>query len=236
MSMDTKIKLYEIFLTVNGEGGAFPQGSWTVFIRFTHCPLRCMYCDTPHTWDHSRAMEMSIEEIMNKVRELGKGTKHVMITGGEPLMQDKELKELCQALYNEQYHIGIETSGSQEIPEMPVPVHWIIDYKLPESGMEDNMLPLEWFAEQLANMNSLKLVISDMKEDYPRAVQVVEDLESMVMLGPDQVMFSPVLEYLDCKELFDAMKRDGLMNVRLSMQVHVLGKLSESDDSFSSRQ
>jgi 7-carboxy-7-deazaguanine synthase len=76
-----RLKITEIFRSLQGEGDTV--GFPTVFVRLTGCPLRCHYCDTAYAFGGGEWM--SLDEIVTSVR--AQGTRHVCVTGGEPLAQ-----------------------------------------------------------------------------------------------------------------------------------------------------
>lgn len=107
--------------TVQGEGKL--AGTPSLFIRFASCNLRCMWtlpngnlchCDTTYASFYPKnAKEWSIQDITNTViHNLGE-IKHIVITGGEPLLQKEPLSKLCKELKEQcKVHITIETNGS----------------------------------------------------------------------------------------------------------------------------
>lgn len=118
------MKINEIFgPTIQGEGKSV--GKAVIFIRLSMCNLHCVWCDTPYTWNwkgtnflhplkfnrDKETHEMSLVEIVQKVRSLG-NTKAVVISGGEPLLQQKELINLVSALKAFGYWVEIETNGT----------------------------------------------------------------------------------------------------------------------------
>lgn len=138
---DTHLKLAkfpngkpEIFATIQGEGPN--TGIPTVFIRLSLCNLHCWFCDTPYTfnWGGTNFGHKDVQtgenikydpkkeiivltpvEIMAHVTEIGgPNIKHVVITGGEPLMQrhSNAFLILLKALKSAGYHIEIETNGT----------------------------------------------------------------------------------------------------------------------------
>ncbi len=102
-----KIKVVEIFRTVEGEG------SWVglpvSFIRLEGCNLRCPWCDTPYSYDGKSFQELTLEEIFHKIDAFG--LKRVCITGGEPFLTE-ELPELIGVFLKEGYKVLIETNGT----------------------------------------------------------------------------------------------------------------------------
>ncbi len=94
-------QINEIFASIQGEG--YWSGQAAVFIRLSGCNLRCAFCDT----EFLRSRTMSVNEILKELENYA--ARHVVITGGEPLMQD--LTELTRALKSREYFIQIETNG-----------------------------------------------------------------------------------------------------------------------------
>ena len=93
-SREGMLKITEIFHSLQGE--ARDAGWPTVFIRLTGCPLRCTYCDSEYAFFGGKLMHF--EQILEETR--GYGTRHVCVTGGEPLAQKRchdLLVQLCDA-------------------------------------------------------------------------------------------------------------------------------------------
>ena len=123
------LQVNEIFESISGEAGWFPQGSWCTFVRLQGCNLHCQWCDTKKALDHFAGMKMSVDEIVAQCK-----TPRVLITGGEPLMQIDGLEVLLEALIEKaDKHVQVETNGSFSIPRWEG-VEWVVDYKPPSSG------------------------------------------------------------------------------------------------------
>ncbi|MEP2774563.1 MAG: 7-carboxy-7-deazaguanine synthase QueE [Luteolibacter sp.] len=122
----------EIFHTLQGEGVS--MGAPAVFVRLSLCNLHCVWCDTDHTWNfegtpwkhekdaiqgHAKhkkeevIIEMGGAEIVEVVR--GYGCRRVVLTGGEPLLQEAELVEVMAALREdgEEWFFEVETNGTK---------------------------------------------------------------------------------------------------------------------------
>jgi 7-carboxy-7-deazaguanine synthase len=85
------------------------MGVPSVFVRASGCNLRCVWCDTPYaSWD-PEGPEMSVAQIVAKVSDFG--VKHVVITGGEPLIMS-DIVKLCDALHAREHHITVETAAT----------------------------------------------------------------------------------------------------------------------------
>ena len=106
------MKFSELFYTIQGEGKLI--GAPSVFFRTSYCNLRCVWCDTPYTSWNPENKDISIPEAVAAITRYG--CKHVVITGGEPFIQAKELMELCQTLDRQGHHITIETNATVFAP------------------------------------------------------------------------------------------------------------------------
>lgn len=109
MKYNPKVKMSEVFHTIQGEGRF--TGTPSIFVRFSLCPLRCRWCDTPYTsWDPEFELT-TVDDVVEQVVNIAPKCRHVVITGGEPFAQKKALQWLCDRLQREQYHVTIETAA-----------------------------------------------------------------------------------------------------------------------------
>ena len=107
------MKISEIFESIQGEGTN--AGIESIFIRTAICNLKCSWCDTKYTWDWENfdydveVHEMSISQIKQKLENFS--AKNIVITGGEPLLQQEELISLLTSL-QKKFFVEIETNGT----------------------------------------------------------------------------------------------------------------------------
>lgn len=101
------VRISEIYPSTQGEGQF--AGTPSMFIRTTGCNLRCWFCDTPFTSWEPEGGDLSVEQILDAVRP--RDTEHVVITGGEPMLQ-LGLVELTKELHSNSRFITIETAGT----------------------------------------------------------------------------------------------------------------------------
>ena len=101
------VRISEIFHSIQGEGKL--AGIPSAFIRSSGCNLRCVWCDTPYTSWEPEGMDRSISQIADDVA--GFPTKHVVLTGGEPMIAP-DVVELTRRLKTDGYHVTIETAGT----------------------------------------------------------------------------------------------------------------------------
>jgi 7-carboxy-7-deazaguanine synthase len=202
----TRLRITEIFHSLQGEGAE--AGLPTVFVRLTGCPLRCGYCDTPYAFKSGEWMTR--DEVVSQVADLA--TRHVVVTGGEPLAQTGCIG-LLDALLDAGHEVSLETSGAFDIAAVDRRVSRVMDLKTPGSGEQARN---RW--ENLAELtphDQLKFVIVD-RGDYEWAREVVrrESLE-----GRCELLFSPAFGELDYAELAEWVLEDGLP-VRFQLQLH----------------
>jgi len=205
------MKVSEIFYSIQGEG--IQIGQPTVFLRLFACDLRCSWCDTMYAVEGSDFREVSNEEILS---EIGKyNSKHVCITGGEPLIQKKELVPLAEELIQNGYFIVLETSGHKEPPEIFESSSCLIsmDCKCPSSGME-NRMHFNLF-EKLGHKDQLKFVIED-EQDYKYAKSILNRYKLKA-----SIIFQPV-HGKNLSWLTESVLKDRLYSVRVLPQLHKL--------------
>ena len=86
-----------------------------VVVFMQGCPLRCLFCHNPETWDKESNIKMTSKEIVDEIRkyrpyiEMGGG---VTFSGGEPLLQSSFLLEMLKMCKNAGIHTCIDTSGT----------------------------------------------------------------------------------------------------------------------------
>src|SRR5579884_4531429 len=149
--------LIEIYKSVQGES------SWAglpcIFVRFAGCNLRCTWCDSVYTF--SGGKKMSEDEVMAAVSALAP-VKLVEITGGEPMLHEREVVPLMQRLLEERYTVLIETSGERPLDGVPPEVHKIVDVKCPGSGEGGSFR--ETNLATLTLRDEVKFVVRDRKD------------------------------------------------------------------------
>jgi 7-carboxy-7-deazaguanine synthase len=101
------VKISEIFYSIQGEGGLV--GMPSIFVRTSGCNLRCRWCDTPYTSWNPEGEELSVDQILERVRAYP--ASFAVVTGGEPMIAPG-VGELTQRLRRAGLHITIETAGT----------------------------------------------------------------------------------------------------------------------------
>ena len=202
----TSLRINEIFYSIQGESTF--AGRPCVLVRLTGCQMRCVWCDSEHSF--YEGTWMTLDEILTRVA--GFGCSLVEVTGGEPLLQPGA-RPLLEALCDAGYEVLLETGGGLDVSEVDARVHRIIDVKCPGSG--------EAGANYWANLDvlgprdELKFVLAD-REDYEWARELVRERG----LGDGcPVLFSPVHGRLGLESLSAWILEDRLP-VRLQTQLH----------------
>jgi 7-carboxy-7-deazaguanine synthase len=216
------VQIIEIYKSLQGESSY--TGLPCVFVRLAGCNLRCTWCDSEYTF--TGGTRMTLEEIERDVHHLSPDGGLVEITGGEPLLQEREVVPLMDRLLAAGYTVLLETSGERSLERVPSQVVKVVDVKCPDSG--------EGGTFRMENLNSLtahdevKFVLAS-RRDYEFAHDFIQkhDLTSRVA----SVILSPAFRkdaagsrdvshcLVDPRELAEWMLADGL-NARLGLQIH----------------
>lgn len=200
------MKICEIFTSIQGETSF--AGLPFTFVRLTGCNLRCSYCDTQYAYEEGT--EYSLDAVVAEVTK--RAVPRVVITGGEPLLQD-ETCILCSRLLDAGVTVLLETNGSILIKDVDQRAHRILDLKCPGSGMNKYMNLQN--VDCLTVRDEIKFVLSHRK-DFEWAVEI---LNQHKMQGRAHVLFSPVPDILHPHELAEWILQEKL-NVRLQLQIH----------------
>jgi 7-carboxy-7-deazaguanine synthase len=101
------MRISELFYSIQGEGKL--TGVPSVFVRASGCNLRCSWCDTPYaSWD-PEGEDIGVDEIVRRASAFG--AKHVVITGGEPMIMP-DIGPVAGALRAHFDHITVETAAT----------------------------------------------------------------------------------------------------------------------------
>lgn len=185
----------EIFYTIQGEGKSL--GKPSIFVRTSLCNLHCIWCDTDYTWNWKGTkfqhvndgtqgyekfeksewiVELHASTVLEEINKFP--CKSVVITGGEPLLQQKALMQLCEVLKNEGYWIEMETNGTI-MPDTALASHvdqFNVSPKLENSNNPKNLRlkpkALDYFSKEEKSI--FKFVINSEK-----------DLEEVLEIGEE---------------------------------------------------
>jgi 7-carboxy-7-deazaguanine synthase len=216
------MQITEIYKSLQGESSY--AGLACVFVRLTGCNLRCVWCDSEYAFQGGQ--KMTIEEVRDEVARLSPGGGLVEITGGEPMLQERDVVPLMEQLLNDGYRVLLETSGERPLERVPKEVIKIVDVKCPDSG-EGDTFRIENL-QTLTPRDEIKFVLSG-RADYGFALDFTRkhDLAKKV----NSVLFSPAFRkdatgardsshcLLDPQELAAWMIADDAP-ARLGLQLH----------------
>lgn len=171
---------------------------------------------------------MPLQEVLAEVARLSPSGGLVEITGGEPMLQERELIPLMEQLLEADYKVLLETSGERVLSRVPKDVVKIVDVKCPHSGEADTFA-LENL-KSLRPHDELKFVLTDRVDyEFARDFILAHELADRV----NAILFSPVFEktasgsrdtshcQLDPQQLAEWILSDNTP-ARLSLQIHKL--------------
>ena len=182
----------EIFQSIQGEGAT--AGTPSVFLRLAQCNLRCAWCDTKYTWDWAHfdqakeTTKMSLENAYQAISAYR--MKRLIITGGEPLLQQGKLIPLCKRLKENGYVFEVETNGTVTPTSemMSLIDQWNVSPKLENSGNplleREVSLALKTFVA--GKRSYFKFVISEESD-----IEEVEALANKYCVSKEQIILMP---------------------------------------------
>lgn len=216
------MQITEIYKSLQGE--STHAGLACVFVRLTGCNLRCSWCDSEYTFHGGK--KMASEQVFEEVHRLSPNGGLVEITGGEPMLQERELVPFMRQLLESKYQVLIETSGERPLQHVPADVIKIVDVKCPHSG-EGDTFRIENL-QTLTSRDEVKFVLSSRTDyEFARDFTRQHNLAGRV----NAVLFSPAFRkdatgardsshcLLDPQELAEWMLADEVP-ARLGLQLH----------------
>ncbi len=216
------MQIIEIYKSLQGESSY--AGMPCVFVRLAGCNLRCVWCDSEYTF--KGGSRMTQEQAEAEVYRLLPNRGLVEITGGEPMLQEREVVPLMESLLASGYTVLLETSGERPLAKVPAAVVKIVDVKCPDSGEGGTFLPEN--LNSLTEHDELKFVIAS-RRDYEFSRDFVRELSCTLRAGA--IIFSPAFRkdatgnrsadhcLVDPRDLAEWILADDL-NVRLGFQIH----------------
>ena len=218
------MQITEIYKSLQGESTY--AGLPCVFVRLTGCNLRCSWCDTEYSFYGGK--KMTPEQVFDEIARLSPSGGLVEITGGEPMLQERELAPLMQRLLDSGYTVLLETSGERPLERVPSAVVKIVDVKCPGSDEGDSFRMEN--LQSLTLRDEIKFVICD-RRDYEFARDFTQ--EHVLAKRVNAILFSPAFSkeasgardasncLLDPQQLAEWMLEDDVP-ARLSLQIHKL--------------
>jgi len=233
----------EIFQSFQGEGATI--GEPCVFVRLAGCNLQCSFCDTAYTWlfdkdkssDYFESMErkdyvinLDTASVVRFITEYAGAIKHVVFTGGEPLLQQKEIYEVMEALsaQSSEWVFEVETNGTMFIEKEYMFDRINCSPKLSSSGNCKKIRDIGRVIKQyLAIAKSYENVIfkfvvgADTAEADLKEIKVWQEEydvpTKLIYLMPEGIEVEKIKKGMDM--LLKICKKDGY---KLSPRVHIL--------------
>lgn len=182
----------EVFASIQGEGAS--QGIPSTFVRLAVCNLRCSWCDTAYTWDWNRyekadqTIAVSPQELVDAIAAFP--PRSVVITGGEPLLQRRQLVPLAKQLVERGFRIEVETNGTVTPgPLSEFVAQFNVSPKLQSSGNValKTLRPavLRTFSDPAVNAFA-KFVVT-----HPEDIDEVDAVVREAAFRPEQVILMP---------------------------------------------
>lgn len=197
------LKIIEIFPSFQGEG--LRQGEATIFVRLSGCNLKCSFCDTKYAWKGGR--DYSAAEILEKIKRIRVDfpARWVCLTGGEPLIQ--EIGGLVRGLKKEGFKVQVETNGT-------IYRHLAVDWYSISPKPEKYRCRPEYREKAkevkvIVTKNLEFKAIRKLRKEFPE--------KTPLLLQPQS---NRIWSMALAIRLLKQAVREGLRNVRLSVQLH----------------
>lgn len=215
----------EIFYSVQGEGVNI--GKPAIFLRLGLCNLKCTWCDTKYTWDwktynpKEQLVEMPLEDVEQEI--LRHNHKYLVVTGGEPMIQQNQLIPLLEQLERGGFFIEVETNGTI-VPDqrlLNLVGHWSVSPKLENSGNSQSLREVPDCYRLFAGITSSYFKYVIQSEDDFKEVQALAGKYGLVA---EKIILMPEAqsreELLDrSRWLVELCKAQGYM---FSTRLHIL--------------
>lgn len=213
-----KLKICEIFDSISGEG--LNAGTPATFVRFSGCNLQCTFCDT--RYHSSVEFKGKAEEVFEHYGHRLRSNEYVILTGGEPSVQDRyELILFIERLkrYGAR-HIEIETNGknfnqfykSLEAYRYPL-ISYSVDFKLEEMENPDYTMGAFLGYQMLGKQDCIKVVVSN-TEEINFAKKLADTFQNT------NVIVSPCYNMIEPVEIANYIVSNNFRNVKMQIQLH----------------
>lgn len=209
--------ILEIFTSIQGEGKYI--GIPSIFIRFAGCNLRCPWCDTKYSWKETG--RYTTETVINFIKSKPK-FKHIVFTGGEPLLYQDDILDILRAVMARDLVITIETNGTIIPGEelygfMEYIGLWSVSPKL-FMGADMNFTAIKWFNQRVGTQ--WKFVVDGLLD-----IDQILDMKEQAIITPvEPIIVQPngmVQDYQKaCQNLAEYVIDHELTELRVLPQFH----------------
>jgi 7-carboxy-7-deazaguanine synthase len=193
MRTPTSLNVVEIFASLQGEGPSMAEPA--VFLRLADCNLSCSWCDTRYSWDwkqFDRTKESRVTQVAEAAARIeslaGDDIRLVVVTGGEPLLQQVPIAELISRDHSGRRY-EFETNGTiaPSAALLEAAALFVVSPKLANAGMKQSRrIRLDVLSEFVVGPSVFKFVISADND-----VHEVRALARALALDPHRVWLMP---------------------------------------------
>ncbi|MDH3677020.1 MAG: 7-carboxy-7-deazaguanine synthase QueE [Nitrosopumilus sp.] len=164
-----KVRLFEIFTSVEGEGILY--GTKTLFVRLAGCPFTCFYCDTKESLPLDSGLEYDIQDAYQLIdSNLKKQTYKVNFTGGDPLIQHEAVAKLAKYVQDKKIPTYLESSCF-DLDRFNHVLPFIDIVKIEFKTIDSEFVDSKHYERLIENaINCLKSSISTKKTTYIKVV------------------------------------------------------------------
>lgn len=220
--MTVNARIAEIFHSLQGEG--MYLGEPTTFVRFAGCNLDCSYCDTPLAKAGDKAVEMDIQEVLDKIQAITHPDDFISFTGGEPLLQTEFIAALIPELKKHGYRLYLETNGTlpDELANIITGLNVVaMDIKPPSACGKDIWKVQQPFLQTARDKAFVKMVVCDKTtadevENAARMIAAV-DKKLVLILQPAEGPNAPEMQTV---RRYQSLAGEQLQNVSIIRQMH----------------
>jgi len=183
--LDYQYPIVEMFHSIQGEG--FWSGVNAFFIRLAGCDVFCPWCDQKETWSMKKYPLLTVQNIIKNLEQIK--TKHIIITGGEPLLHN--LFPLTLSLKKEGYLTHLETSGSHPFSG---DFDWVTfspkPYKKPHQSIYDRVGELKVVIDNEKDLIFAELENNKLADNIPKYLQ-----PQWNNIKSQELIFNYILQY-----------------------------------------
>ena len=191
--MKGRIHSTESFGTVDGPGIRY-----VVFMQ--GCPMRCLYCHNPDTWNVNGGREVTVQELLNEYDSYREFLKNggITVTGGEPLLQSAFLKEILPKCAEKKISVCLDTTlevmWEKIEPLLPYVGLFLVDVKIlnPEKASVYQGICYKNMPKNLKRLSDLNIPviirvplakgINDTPEEIERRETLLKSLTNIIRI------------------------------------------------------
>ena len=218
--MTNKVKIKEIFKSIQGEGAYI--GYEQVFVRFCRCNLSCKYCDTDFlSKSENDAKIYSPQDLANIINSYK--VHSVSLTGGEPLLEIEFLKEFLP-ICNLPIYLETNATLPQNLMQIFDYISYVsADIKLATSTGTKDLFDIHDKFFEIAKGKNLfaKVVFDENITDYEidKCIEIAKNSDTEIILQPVTKNGKILMKSRILPEVLERFRKK-YWHVRLIPQVH----------------